>query len=161
MLTMTLIRVRRLIGETQQDEPCYRRMTTGVLTDSCGVRLCWAWLSTVLLHSIYLLNTWQHRPTSEFHYYYYCYCYNYNYYYYHYYNCFMALGILSRTTRVSQHQKGKCTSLDLLEQEIVSGSGISWAIRKSAQRPRHNHASIPPLSFLQAGCSSCWPTNSW
>jgi len=24
----------------------------------------------------------------------------------------------------------------------------------------HNHASIPPLSFLQAGCPSCHPTNS-
>jgi len=24
----------------------------------------------------------------------------------------------------------------------------------------HNHASIPPLSFLQAGCPSCNPTNS-
>jgi len=24
----------------------------------------------------------------------------------------------------------------------------------------HNHASIPPLSFLQAGCPSCQPTNS-
>jgi len=24
----------------------------------------------------------------------------------------------------------------------------------------HNHASIPPLSFLQAGCPSCLPTNS-
>jgi len=23
-----------------------------------------------------------------------------------------------------------------------------------------NHASIPPLSFLQAGCPSCRPTNS-
>jgi len=23
----------------------------------------------------------------------------------------------------------------------------------------HNHASIPPLSFLQAGCPSCCPTN--
>ena len=39
--------------------------------------------------------------------------------------------ILSRTTRVSRYQKGK-TNLDLLEQEIVSGSGISWAICKSA-----------------------------
>jgi len=39
--------------------------------------------------------------------------------------------ILSRTARVSQHQKGK-TNLDLLEQEIVSGNGISWAICKSA-----------------------------
>jgi len=28
------------------------------------------------------------------------------------------------------------TSLNLLEQEIVSGSGISWAICKSASRPR-------------------------
>ena len=44
-------------------------------------------------------------------------------------------GILSGTTRVSQYQKGK-TSLDLLEQEIVSGSDISWAIRKSAPRPK-------------------------
>jgi len=32
--------------------------------------------------------------------------------------------ILSGTTQVSRHQKGK-TSVDLLEQEIVSGSGIS------------------------------------
>jgi len=39
--------------------------------------------------------------------------------------------ILSGTTRVSLHQKGK-TNLDLLEQEIVSGSGISWAICKPA-----------------------------
>jgi len=43
--------------------------------------------------------------------------------------------ILSGTTRVSWHQKGK-TNLDLLEQEIVSGSGISWAICKSVPRPR-------------------------
>ena len=26
--------------------------------------------------------------------------------------------------------------------------------------PRHKHASISPLSFLQAGCRSCCPTNS-
>ena len=54
----------------------------------------------------------------------------------HTHNRFMAIWILSRTTRVSRHQKGK-TSLDLLEQEIVSGSGISWAIYKSAPWPRH------------------------
>ena len=35
----------------------------------------------------------------------------------------------------------------LLKQETVSGSGISWA-------------STSPLSFLQAGCPSCRPTNS-
>jgi len=60
---------------------------------------------------------------------------NYYYYYYYYYNQFTALWILSGTTWVSQYQKGK-TNLDLLEQEIVSGSGISWAICKSAPCPR-------------------------
>jgi len=42
---------------------------------------------------------------------------------------------MSGTTRVSRYQKGK-TNLDLLEQEIVSGSGIRWAICKSAPYPR-------------------------
>jgi len=41
---------------------------------------------------------------------------------------------------VSRYQKGKNqegkTNLDLLEQEIVSGSGICWAICKSAAYPR-------------------------
>jgi len=59
-----------------------------------------------------------------------------------------------------KYKKGK-TSLDLLEQEIVSGSGISWAICKSALRPRQittltSHHSV----FLQAGCPSFRPTNS-
>jgi len=53
--------------------------------------------------------------------------------------------ILSGTTWVSWHQKGK-TSLDLLEQQIVSGSGISWAICKSALilhgRPVASHLTI-------------------
>jgi len=39
---------------------------------------------------------------------------------------------MSETTRVSRYQKGKTrqvkTNLDLLEQEILSGSGICWAI---------------------------------
>ena len=47
---------------------------------------------------------------------------------------------LSGTTRVSRYQKGKNqegkTNLDLLEQETVSGSGICWAICKSAPHPR-------------------------
>jgi len=44
---------------------------------------------------------------------------------------FTALLDFVRDPQVSQHQKGK-TNLDLLEQEIVSGSGISWATCKSA-----------------------------
>jgi len=43
----------------------------------------------------------------------------------------MAVLDFVRDVQVSWHQKGK-TNLDLLEQEIVSGSGISWAICKSA-----------------------------
>ena len=43
--------------------------------------------------------------------------------------------ILSETTRVIRHEKGK-PNLDLLDQAIVSGSGISWAICKSATWPR-------------------------
>ena len=52
---------------------------------------------------------------------------------------------MSGSTRVSRYQKGKTkkakTDLDLLEQEIVSGSGICWAIcnayslRPSARSP--------------------------
>ena len=46
---------------------------------------------------------------------------------------------MSGSTRMSRYQKGKTkkvkTNLDLLEQEIVSGSGI-WAICKSAPHPR-------------------------
>jgi len=42
----------------------------------------------------------------------------------------------------------------------VSGSGISWVICVSTSLQTDNHASTPPLSFLQAGCPSCHPTNS-
>ena len=36
----------------------------------------------------------------------------------------------------------------LLKQETVSGSGISWAICKSAPRQTDNHTSTPPLKFF-------------
>ena len=49
----------------------------------------------------------------------------------------------------------------LLKQETVSGSGISWAICKSAPRSRQITTPEPHRSvFLQAGCPSCRPTNS-
>jgi len=51
--------------------------------------------------------------------------------------------------------------VDLLEQEIVSGSGISRAICKSAPRPRQITTPVPHHSvLLWAGCPSCRPTNS-
>ena len=43
----------------------------------------------------------------------------------------------------------------------MSGSGISWAIRKSAPRSRQITMPAPHhSSFLQAGCPSCHPTSS-
>jgi len=70
-------------------------------------------------------------------------------------------GPLSGTTQVSWYQKGK-TNLDLNE---ARDSEWQWH-----QQLRHmqvctslqtdNHASTPPLSFLQAECPSCRPTNS-
>jgi len=50
----------------------------------------------------------------------------------YYYNRFTAPWTLSGTTRVSWYQKGNTRK----EQEIVSGSDISWAICKSAPCPR-------------------------
>jgi len=49
----------------------------------------------------------------------------------------------------------------LLKQETVSGSGISWAIRKFA--PLFRQITMPASHysvFLQARCPSCRPTNS-
>jgi len=69
------------------------------------------------------------------------------------------------TTRVSRYQKGKTrqvkTNLDLLEQEIVTA--WQWHLLGYMQNLHlipDNHANIPPLSFLQARCPSCCPTNS-
>ena len=51
-------------------------------------------------------------------------------------NVLRPSSILSGTTWVSRHRKGQ-TNRDLLEQEIVSDSGIDWAICKSAPWPGH------------------------
>ena len=61
-------------------------------------------------------------------------------------------GRLTGTTRVSRYQKGK-TNLDFTE-----ARDTEWQVCTSLQTD--NHTSTPPLSFLQAGCPSCRPTNS-
>ena len=49
----------------------------------------------------------------------------------------------------------------LLKQETVTGSGVIWATCKSAPRSRQIITPAPHHSvFLQAGRSSCRPTNS-
>jgi len=69
-------------------------------------------------------------------------------------------GPLSGTTRVGRYQKGK-TSLDFTEARY---SEWQWHqlghMQVCTLLQTDNHASTPPLSFLQAGCPSCRPTNS-
>ena len=69
-------------------------------------------------------------------------------------------GPLSGTTRVSWYQKGK-TNLDFTE---ARDSEWQWDqldhMQVCTSLETDNHASTPPLSFLQAGCPSCRPTNS-
>jgi len=71
----------------------------------------------------------------------------------------VALWILSGTTRVSQYQKGK-TSLDLLERESEWQWHQLCRMQICTLPQTDNHANIPPLSFLQAGCSCCCQVNS-
>jgi len=61
---------------------------------------------------------------------------------------------------VSLYQKGK-TNLDFTE---ARDSEWQWHqlghMQVCTWLQTDNHASTPPLSFLQAGCHSCRPTNS-
>jgi len=63
-------------------------------------------------------------------------------------------------TQVSRYQKDK-TNLDFTE---ARDSEWQWNplghMQVCTSRQTDNHASTPPLSFLQAGCPSCRPTNS-
>ena len=69
-------------------------------------------------------------------------------------------GHLSGTIQVSQYQKGK-TNLDFTE---ARDSEWHWHqlgyMQVCTSLQTDNDARTPPLSFLQAGCHSCRPTNS-
>jgi len=56
-------------------------------------------------------------------------------------------GNLSLTARISWYQKGK-TNLNLLQQEIVSGCGVSWAICKCAPCPTEITMQAPQQSVF-------------
>jgi len=69
-------------------------------------------------------------------------------------------GPLSGTTRVSWYQKGK-TNLDFTEARDREWQwNLLGHMQVCTSHQTDNHASTPPLSFLQAGCPSCHPTNS-
>jgi len=69
-------------------------------------------------------------------------------------------GSFRGTTRVSRYQKGK-TNLDFTE---ARDSEWQWhqlgRMQVCTSLQTDNHASTPPLRFLQAGRPSCRPTNS-
>jgi len=65
-------------------------------------------------------------------------------------------GPLSGTTQVNRYQKGK-TNLDFTEARDSHPLGHMLVC---TSLHTDDHASTPPLSFLQAGCPSCRPTNS-
>jgi len=69
-------------------------------------------------------------------------------------------GPLSGTTWVGLDQKGK-TNVNFTE---ARDSERQWHqlghMQVCTTLQTDNHASTPPLSFLQAGCLSCRPTNS-
>ena len=78
----------------------------------------------------------------------------------YYYTLHLFNGHFSGTTRVSQYQKGK-TNLD-----VIGARDSEWQWHQLGHMQictsiqTDNHANTPPLSFLQAGCPSCRPTNS-
>jgi len=66
----------------------------------------------------------------------------------------------SRTTQVSRYQKGK-TNLGFTEARDSQWQWHQLGYMQVCTSPQSdNHASTPPLSFIQAGCPSCHPTNS-
>jgi len=69
-------------------------------------------------------------------------------------------GLFSGTTQVSRYQKGK-TNLDFTEARAREWQWHQLGhIQVCILLQTDNHTSTPPLSFLQAGCPSCCPTNS-
>jgi len=67
---------------------------------------------------------------------------------------------LSGTTRVSRYQKGK-TRLDFTEARDNEWQWHQLAhVQVCTSLQTDNHASTPPLSFLQAECTTCHPASS-
>ena len=68
-------------------------------------------------------------------------------------------GLFSGTTWVSRYQKGK-TNLDFTGARDSEWQWQLGHMQACTSLQTDNHASTPPLCFLQAGCPSCRPTNS-
>ena len=84
--------------------------------------------------------------------------------YYYNYNCFTAPWTLSGTTWVNWYEKGKTKKVKPIYIYRARDSEWQWHhlshIQICTSPQTDNHASIPPLGFLQAECPSCQPINS-
>ena len=69
-------------------------------------------------------------------------------------------GPLSRTTRVSRYQKGETNRDFTGARESERHCHQQGHMQVCTSHQTDNHTSTQPLSFLQAGCPSCHPTNS-
>jgi len=69
-------------------------------------------------------------------------------------------GLLYGTTQVSRYQKGEA-DLDYTEARDTEWQWQQLGhMQVCTSLQTDNHTSTPPLSFFQAGCPSCRPTNS-
>jgi len=104
--------------------------------DTAGVLVCRQWHIAVNSLQVYWHASNTHTHTHSFN------------------------GPLSESTQVSWYQKGKA-NLDFTE---ATDSEWQWHqlghIQVCTSLQTDNHASTPPLTFLQVGCPSCRPTNS-
>ena len=71
--------------------------------------------------------------------------------------------ILSGATWMSRHQKGKTRRVKPIwiywSKRWWVAVSSAWHMQICTLTQTHDHAIIPPHSFLQAGCPSCCPTN--
>jgi len=70
------------------------------------------------------------------------------------------LTAFSGTTRESRYQKGKTNLHFTGARDSVWQWHQLGHMQVCTSLQTDNHASTPPLSFLQAGCPSCHPSNS-
>ena len=142
MLNRLKKRAMRLLRANQKCRIRSAVLVTSTCPQNCPSRLCWqSHILPQLHHLVYRsLRFWvtphTHTHTHPFN------------------------GPFSGTTQVGRYQKGK-TNLDFTE---ARDSEWQWHqlghMQVCTSLQTDNHASTPPLSFLQAGCQSCHPTNS-
>ena len=120
--------------------------------NGCVFLILWSSRSKSVLFLAFWVICWKADQRTASH----IYCWNSS----HTHTHIRLMALCSGTTRVSRHQKGK-TNLDFTE---ARDSEWQWHqlghMQVCTLLQTDNNASTPPLSFVQARCPSCRPTNS-